>query len=161
HAGPVKALTFAPLRQGKPLLLVSAAEEWERGAAAPVDVVRVWDADQGVPVHELRGFKAPSWRAGLVVWHTGADLKHVQIALTCNEPRLRVWDLARASAEPPWTAETVGGTFLATAGVSGRGQLLTLQRHKGEAQLGVWSVTPGENPVPQAPLVFPQPDSGA
>jgi WD40 repeat protein len=90
HLGPVEAMAFAPVREGKPAILVSAAQEWigkkyEGG-------IRVWNAGDGREIDSLGQQPKYKGRPGLIVWHTGDELKELRIVSAWDDGVIRLWD---------------------------------------------------------------------
>jgi WD40 repeat protein len=150
HLGPVLSLAFAPVQQGKPPVLVSAAQEWIRAAARFAGVVRLWNASDGTMVARLSNdLPIPETRPGLAVQHTGRELKQVQVALAWMDGRFRLWDVAR---DRLWEAEP--GKYNNTVAVlPGREQALLGSTDR----IGVWNLLPDAQPRPdtQRQFAFP------
>jgi WD40 repeat protein len=157
HAGHIRALAFAPAYEGKPLLLVSAADE-RNAANAYEGHLRLWDADRGETLAEQGGAsKSSSSRPGLAVWHTGKGVKQVSVAVAWNDETLRVWDgeRLREIKDGKYNNSVVAlpesGTFL-----TGSLQAIT-------GRLRAWRATGGEAPqVERRPsAAFEPPDRQA
>jgi WD40 repeat protein len=102
HRGEVRALAFAPARQGKAPLLVSAASE--RDGEHHFGGLRLWDAAAGKLLAERTDLPAKPGRPGLAVWQTGPAATQVRVAVAWPEENnkqsyFRLWD-AGPNAEP-------------------------------------------------------------
>jgi WD40 repeat protein len=147
HLGPVVALAFAPQREDKPLLLASVARERDRETGQYGGVVRLWDADQGTYLDGISGDGAgplpdPKIRPGVVVRHTGAGAKQLQVALAWNDGRFRVWDV---EANQVWSSED-DKYNLTVAALPGRSQIVTATYGIKKARLKLWNIPPGREP---------------
>jgi WD40 repeat protein len=98
HRGPVFALAFAPARPGKPMILASAASDWDKSSLEYTGGVRLWDADKGELVGEMPQklpdpFKVNA-RPTMAVEATGDQPTDLQVAIASMDGSLRVWDVA-------------------------------------------------------------------
>jgi WD40 repeat protein len=135
HRGAVQSLAFAPVREKKHTLLVSAAGEEVAGARKTVCRLRLWDAETGELLASSRAAlpDPQDGRPGLAAWHTGGGGKDLRVALACTTrandqqvpQRLRVWDPAANQitevGEPLLFNEPL--TYLATDPEGERGTL--------------------------------------
>ncbi len=119
HRGEVRALAFAPARDGKPPLLVSAATE--RDGARRFGGLRLWDVAAGRSLAERNDLPAKDEPAGLAVWHTGPGATEVRVAVAwreagrAKESYFRLWSPA-AGALQEWE----GDPYTQTAALLGQ-----------------------------------------
>jgi WD40 repeat protein len=95
HHGPIQALAFAPARQGKPTLLVSAARERDTAHKTDVGGLRLWDLSQpdDKALDGREGLKIDlDTRPGLAVWHTGDKLQQMRVAVAWGTGKVYLWD---------------------------------------------------------------------
>ena len=88
HLGPVLALAFAPSPDGKPPLLVSAAQEREDQGA-----VRLWDVERSQPLGKHKALPKPTTRPGLAAWYPGPEPERLRVAIAWGDGKLRLWDV--------------------------------------------------------------------
>jgi WD40 repeat protein len=147
--GPVLSLAFAPVRAGQPLLLVSAAHEWDAGTGQSAGTVRLWDVDKGVYVDGLAKMPASTSRPGLAVWATGDGPKDLQVGIAWDDGFLRVWDVARTE-DYLWTIKDVAHNLTVTS-VPSQAQILTAGYGVGTARLRTWATAAGQQPQSNPP----------
>lgn len=142
HQGPVLTLAFAPRQDGKPPLLVSAAQEWD--GKQLIGSLRLWDVAAGKQVARTpQPLPNPGGIApGLALRHTGAGPRQAQVSIAWMDGTFRVWDVAQdelaavpAEGRNNRTAAYLGDPRLVLTGQTGR--------------LRVWNVTPGRPPRPE------------
>jgi WD40 repeat protein len=93
HLGPVEAMAVAPAREGKPAILVSAAKEWDGKQYA--GAIRVWNATDGKEIDSLGQQPNYAGRPGLIVWHTGDELKQLRVVSVWDDGKIRLWDVGQ------------------------------------------------------------------
>jgi WD40 repeat protein len=158
HEGPVLGLAFAPQRQGKPPLLVSAAGEWDAEAGHFMAGIRLWDVESstyrdGTYLDKLWQSDADIARPGLAVWHTGDRWQQLQVAIAWDDGVFRVWDLERARDR---VSKIKDPKYTNTAAyAAGLGHVITAAYGTGKARLRMWNLRPGEQA--QADLFPPLP----
>lgn len=143
HMGRVLALAFAPPRPGKPLILASAANEWDPDKQMHVGVVRLWDVDRQRQVREFRGLPQPTNRPSLALFYSGAELERLTLAVAWNDGKLRVGHLDEEGLQ-----EVADGRYniTAAAGPSPNAFLTGSFRRAGTLQ--AWRMQEGK-PVPE------------
>ncbi|MCI0461678.1 MAG: WD40 repeat domain-containing protein [Gemmataceae bacterium] len=161
HHGPVVALTFAPKRQGKVPLLISAARGWDPNTGKDTGEVLVWDLKAEKPRATLLDLPRQTDRPRpvLAAWHTGDGPNQLRVAIAWGDERtvggkdrrglLRLWDLERAG-EPPAIADE-GRDNSALALLPGSNRLLTGSFDVNVGRLQFWDVT-GLKPTPRERL---------
>ncbi len=155
HAGHIRALAFAPAMDGKPLLLVSAAEEWNAATSAYEGRVRLWDVNKPETLAERAGVsKSSASRPGLAVRHTGKEAKQVSVAIAWNDEVLRLWEPAAVMRE------IQDGKYNNTAAyIPDSGRLVTASLEGVSGQLRAWRpVGAGQQPQPRPRASFDPPD---
>src|SRR5438132_5396579 len=108
HEGYVLRMAFAPALEGKPPLLVSAAQEPAKRPDELVERLCLWDVtkaayrdnqgalvDAGALVRERILDTRPHANIGLAVRHAGQGREQVRVAIAWSDGKLRVWDAAR------------------------------------------------------------------
>jgi len=149
HLGEVLSMTFAPDRQGKRLMLVSAGREWDKDAGKFVGSVRLWDVERETYLDGLWGLPETKLRPGMSCWHTGDDSKQMRVAVAWDDGFLRVWDVDK-SDDRLWKMKDVKYNITA-AFVPGLDKLLTAGYGSGKAELKLWKAPAGEAPQADAP----------
>jgi WD40 repeat protein len=153
HRGPVLALAFAPAREGQPLVLVSAAQEWDAEARHHVGKLRAWDVGGGKQLDELqaRGDDPRGTRPGLAVDRPRDQPEQVLVALAWGAGQLRFWQPGRDQSQ---VARDGKDNNLTAAFVPGTGSLLTTTFDIG-AGLHEWRLPPQGVPTRGDRLLFP------
>lgn len=159
HLGPVEAMTFAPAREGKPPILVSAAREWDGKKYA--GAIRVWNAVDGKEIDNIGQQSSEATRPGLAVWHTGNGLKDVRVAFAWSDGQISLWDVGQ---DQFWKKED-GKYNIALAYLSGQGKLVSgcfTGREQGNlGRVRLWDVRPGaELRMDEKELTIPAADGG-
>ncbi|TMQ32927.1 MAG: PDZ domain-containing protein [Planctomycetota bacterium] len=160
HEGYVLRMAFAPALEGKPPLLVSAAQEPAKRPDELVGRLCLWDVskaayrdDQGalVDVGALLRQKTldlrPRANLGLAVRHAGRGPQQVRVAIAWSDGRLRIWDSVRdeltdaADGLPEWNnmASWTSGSEVLT------GSVVQEDRFTG-GRLQIWYDAPGQKP---------------
>ncbi len=144
NGGAVLTLAFLPARQGKPLLLVSAAEERAENAETYTAHLRLWDISQADPLAK-QAIETTAARStpGLAAYHTGPNPKDVAVAVAWADKQVRVWDVAGERVDA-----AADGMLNDTAAVLAPGQFLTgsclEQSHDGAVR--AWQADAGKSP---------------
>src|SRR5207249_8276191 len=159
HLGPVESMTFAPARDGKPVVLVSAAREWDGKNYA--GAIRVWNAADGKEIDNIGQQPAKATRPGLAAWHTGDGLKQVRVAFAWDDGEIRLWDVGQ---DQLWHKED-GKYNIALAYLTGQGKVVSggfPGREGGNVgRLRPWDVRPGaELRMDDKQLTIPPADGG-
>lgn len=144
NRGPILSLTFAPGREGKPPLLVSAAQEYDERDRKDYGVLALWDVtsarDQNPLVRRWVGIGVPPGPVvtpGLAPWHTGPGLTDLRVAIAWRGDRLRVWDVAHGE-DGLWSAAD-GADNDTVIGLGKPGSLLTGSHADGFGRLQFWA----------------------
>src|SRR5262249_52596106 len=105
HLGPVLGLAFGPPRAGKPLVLFSAAREWDFDQKRYVGGIRAWDVSKRTEINRLLDLPDPADRfAKMFSWHEGPALKETCLAFVWGDGKLKRWRL-QDEKERPWPGE--------------------------------------------------------
>jgi WD40 repeat protein len=157
HRGPVLALAFAPARQNQPLVLVSAAQEYDAQAGRYVGKLRAWDVDAGKQLDELqaRDDDPRGTRPGLAVDRVPGQPEQVRVALSWGDGQLRFWQPGREGSQAVRNGKPTprdGGT---AAFVPGTDSLLTTAFDIGGTELHEWTFPPQGVPTRGERLLFP------
>jgi WD40 repeat protein len=160
HLGPVEALTFAPAREGKPAILVSAAREWDGKKYA--GAIRVWNVTEGKEIDNIGQQPAKATRPGLVAWHTGDAIKQLRVAFAWDDGEIRLWDVGQ---DKFWTKED-GKYNIALAYSAGQGKVvsgsITGSQQGNVGRVRLWDVRSGaELNRDQREVSFPVEDGGS
>jgi WD40 repeat protein len=160
HGGTVTALRFAPPAPGHPLLLVSAANEWDFKEGRFTGGLRLWDVGRGETLAELRRRLDPKWLESylpsLAVWRTGPGAAEVRVAVAYGDQRLREWDAARDGLAVQERPDAVFSVALAAP----RGELLVGSFRQPDGRLQARPVGNGKAPMPTAVATFPRSPAG-
>ncbi len=133
HQGAVLALAFAPARQGKPPLFVSAAQEVDKSGAES-SVLRLWDVDRREEL--ARTAFRPDFRVRqeLAGWHTGADARDVGVAAIWGDAHVRLWEPARGEVKQAPSQPAFAAQYH-----SGAGRVAVLTHGKAGGQMEFWN----------------------
>jgi WD40 repeat protein len=155
HTGPVLSLTFAPVRDNLPPLLVSAAREWDERKNEHIGAVRLWDLDKAASL-ATSIFPDHPTKPALAVQATGGQLMQLQVAIAWEDQVLRLWDVesgkVRTAMEGPNNNTAVSFTDPARI-LTGSANQLRLWNLRG-AQANVEQEIPF--PATQAVYYFPR-----
>jgi WD40 repeat protein len=159
HLGPIESMTFAPARDGKPAILVSAAREWDGKKYA--GVIRAWNAAEGKEIDNLGQQPDTTTRPGLAVWHTGDGLKDLRVAAVWGNQEIRLWDIGQEGFWKNDKDSPDGKYNISLAYLPGQGKVVSGSL-SGVGRLRFWDVRPGSELIRgQQDLQFPPVDGGS
>jgi WD40 repeat protein len=160
HLGPVESMTFAPAREGKPAILVSAAREWDGKKYG--GAIRAWNAADGKEIDNIGQQPAKATRPGLAAWHTGDALKQLRVAFAWDDGEIRLWDVGQ---DQFWKKED-GKYNIALAYLPSQGKVISGSITGGQqgnvGRLRLWDVRAGaELRMDQREATFPVDNGGS
>jgi WD40 repeat protein len=134
-------MVFAPARQGKPAILVSAAFDWDGKKYA--GAIRVWNAAEGEEIDNLGQQSDVAVRPGLAVWHTGDGLKDLRVAAVWGNQEISLWDIGRDRFWQNNVKESPDGKYnISLVYLPSQGKVVS-GGSSGGGRLQFWDVRPG------------------
>jgi hypothetical protein len=124
HRGPVKALAFATVPQGRqPVLLSAGAELNPDGPVRHRLVLRVWDVTAGTKLGEATGGDIQPIRPWLAAWSVAPDHARIRAAAAWTDSSFLVWDVGVA---PPHLVNDPHSRVSRDPRIDGRGRCTVL-----------------------------------